>query len=84
MEEEIFALLQNATWDLVPLPFGKLVVGCRVNPDSIVDGLKACLVAKGRTQIYGVGYSETFSLVAKIASIQLFISLAAINQLLLH
>lgn len=29
MEEEMVALQQNCTWELVPLPSGKTVVGCR-------------------------------------------------------
>ena len=38
---------------------------------------KACLVAKGYAQTYGVDYSDLFSLVAKLTSICLFISLTA-------
>lgn len=63
----------NYTWELVPIPFGKSVVGCRwifnvkVNPDEQVDQLKARLVAKGCTQVYGQDYSDIFSPVAKMA-----------------
>ena len=42
-----------------------------------MDRLKARLVAEGYAQTYGVDYFDTFSLVAKLTSIQLFISLAA-------
>ena len=28
MDEELFALHKTCTWDLVPLPHGKSVVGC--------------------------------------------------------
>ena len=34
-------------------------------------------MSKGYTQTYGIDYVESFSLVAKIASVQILISLAA-------
>nr|CAN80247.1 hypothetical protein VITISV_027801 [Vitis vinifera] len=74
MVDEMAALHSNDTWDLVVLPSGKSTVGCRwvyivkVGPDGQVDRLKAHLVAKGYTQVYGSDYGDTFSPVAKIAS----------------
>ena len=53
MVEEIATLHSTSTWDLVILPIGKSPVGCRwvynvkFGPDSRVDRLKVCLVAKG-------------------------------------
>ena len=41
-------------------------------------------MAKGYAQTYGVDYSDTFSPVAKITSVQLFISLVAIHNWDLH
>ena len=46
--------------------------------------MKARLVAKGYAQTYGVDYSGTFSHVAKMTSVRLFISLAATYNRDLH
>ena len=78
MIEEMDALTDNGTWDLVHLPAEKKVISCRwvftvkVNPDGSIARLKARLVA----QTYGVDYSDTFSPVAKMTFVRLFISLA--------
>ena len=56
----------------------------KVNHDSSVARLKAQLVAKGYAQTYGINYSDTFSLVGKMTSIWLFISLTATYHWDLH
>ena len=56
----------------------------KFNPDGPVARLKACLVAKGYAQNYGVDYSDTFSPVAKLTFVRLFISLAASYDWDLH
>ncbi|KAL6311472.1 hypothetical protein AAG906_012053 [Vitis piasezkii] len=90
MLEEIYALEDNHTWKLVDLPQGKKVVGCKwvfavkVNPDGSVARLKARLVARGYAQTYGVDYSDTFSPVAKLNSVRLFISIAASQQWMIN
>jgi hypothetical protein len=53
MDEELSALCKINTWDLVPLPPGKSVVGCRwvykikTNSDRFIERYKASLVVKG-------------------------------------
>ena len=83
MEVEMSALFENAIGSLVTHPLGKTIVGChwvyivKYLPDGFIEHLKARLVAKGYTQTYGVVYAETFSHVAKISYVWIFISLAA-------
>ena len=82
MVEEMQGLDDNGTWDLVPLLTRKKTTGChwvfavKFNPNEFVARLKAHLVTKGYAQTYGVHYSDTFSPIAKLTSIRLFISLA--------
>ena len=81
--EEMDNLTDDGTWDLVRLSAGKKTIGCcwvftvKDNPNGSIAQLKAHFVAKGYAQTYGVDYSNTFSHVAKMTSIRLFISLAA-------
>ena len=84
------ALDDNGKWDLVRLPTRKKAIGCRwvfvikFNPDGSVARLKAFLVVKGYTQTYGVDYSDTFSPIAKLISIHLFVSLTTSHDWDLH
>lgn len=77
------ALEQNRTWDVVSLPKGKNVVGCRwiftlkFNADGTIERPKSRLVAQGYTQQGSVDYLETFSLVAKLTSVKLLLGLAS-------
>jgi hypothetical protein len=82
MQEEYNSLLENQTWDLVPLPSGRKLVRCRwvYRTKSIADGqisrYKARLVAKGFQQVHGIDYDETFTPVANMDSIHLALSIA--------
>ena len=56
----------------------------KFNLDGSIARLKARFFAKGYAQTYKVDYSDTFSLVAKLTSIRLFISLGASYDWDLH
>jgi hypothetical protein len=79
----MIVLEKNHTWELVDLSRGKMIVGCKwvftMNHkfDGLVDRYKACLVAKGYTQTFGIEYQETFAPMANMNLVWVLISLAA-------
>lgn len=83
MQEELTAIKRNQTCDLVDLPEGKKSVGIKwvfktkYKADGTLQKHKDRLVVKGYSQTHGVDFDETFSLVARFETIQVFIALAA-------
>ncbi|GKC98982.1 retrotransposon protein, putative, ty1-copia subclass [Tanacetum coccineum] len=73
----------NQVWCMVDLPPNCKTVGSKwlfkkkTDIDGIVHTYKACLVAKGYTQTYGVDYKETFSPVDDIRAIRILIAIVA-------
>ena len=84
MNEELDALHKNNTWDMVDLPPGQSVVGCRwvykikTKADRSIESYKAHLIAKGFTQEYGINYEETFAHVARLTSVKSLIVMAIV------
>lgn len=80
MLNEMSILHATGTWELVPPPSRKSIVGFRqvyaakVGQDSHVDPLKSHLCCQGVHQIFGLDYRATFSHMAKTAFIRHFLS----------
>ena len=72
------------------LPTGKKAIGCcwvfavKFNPVGSGARLKARLGSKGYAHTYGVGHSDTFSSVAKMTYVRLFISMATTHSWDIH
>ena len=90
MKSEYSSLIKNDTWELVPPPEGKNIVGSRWvlkvkrNEDGSIDRFKARLVAQGYSQVKGVDYEEVFSPVARYTSVRSLLALAIAQDLEIH
>ena len=86
MKEELNALSKNHTWDLVTLPPGKSVVGCKwiyeikTRSDGSIERYRARLVAKGFTEEYGIDYEETFAPIACISFVRALLTVAGASK----
>jgi Reverse transcriptase (RNA-dependent DNA polymerase) len=90
IQEEMRSLSKNHTWDLVDLPKDQKAVKCKwvycikFGADGKPNRFKARLVAKGFTQILGLDYDETFSLVTCLDSIWILLALAMLEDWEIH
>ncbi|MCO5560862.1 hypothetical protein L7F22_014482 [Adiantum nelumboides] len=96
--EGMDALYGDEMWELMPLPKGNGILdasclkarsifdvdGVQHNNDGSVSGYKARLVAKGYAHTYGIDYEETFSTIAKMATVRAVIVLSATKGWILH
>ena len=86
MKEEIDSLINNQTWVLVKLPAGKRALQNKwvyrlKEEDEGKKRYKARLVVKGFGQKKCIDFDEIFSLVVKMTSIRIILSLVAVEDL---
>ena len=90
MKEEMNSMASNRVWDLVELPDGIKVIGCKwvfkTKKDSLdnIERHKARLVAKGFNQREGIDYTETFSPEFKKDYLRIIMALVAHFDFDLH
>jgi hypothetical protein len=90
MKEEYSSLMENNTWELVPLPSNNKHVKCkwilmtRRDIDGYITKYKAWLVAKGFSHVQGIDYEENFAPIAKIDSIRLGLTIATTRKWEVH
>ena len=86
MDAEIEAIERSDTWELTNLPTEAKKVGVKwvyktkFNENGEVDKYKAQLVAKGYTQEHEVDYTEVSAPIARLDTIRVVISLAALKE----
>ncbi|KAL8107641.1 hypothetical protein AgCh_024159 [Apium graveolens] len=90
MNEELQYMKDNDAWDLIELPKGQKLIGCKwvfkTKRDSSgnIKRYKARIVAKGFAQIKGIDYNETFSPISTRDSFRIFMALVAHYDLEIH
>jgi Reverse transcriptase (RNA-dependent DNA polymerase) len=84
------ALLDNQTWDLVPLPAGRKAIKSKwlfkvkYKSDGNVEKFKSRLVILGCMQKSGLDYNEVFSPVCRLESLRMFLAISAALDLHIH
>ncbi|XP_021838980.1 uncharacterized mitochondrial protein AtMg00820-like [Spinacia oleracea] len=90
INSELESIMANQTWELVELPKGGKVIGCKwifkrkLKTDGSVERFNARLVIRGFSQKFGVDYFYTYLPVTKISTIRLLFAIASAYKLLVH
>ncbi|GKE87479.1 retrovirus-related pol polyprotein from transposon TNT 1-94, partial [Tanacetum coccineum] len=83
MREELNQFKRNKVWTLVHVPYGKTIIKIKwifknkMDESGVVINNKARLVAQGFSQQDGIDYDETFSPVARLEGIRIFLAYVA-------
>jgi hypothetical protein len=80
----------NQTWVLVHKPVDRSNVSCRwlfkrkYDSSSLISNFKACLVARGFSQVPDIDYHETFSPVIRLTSLRVLFAIVVHHNLEIH
>eukprot|EP00253_Pinus_taeda_P035264 PITA_35264 len=86
MNEELEHIEKNNTWELVPRPNYKNVIGTKwtfknkLNENGDVSRNKARLVCKGYAQQEGIDFEETFAPVSRLEAMRMFLALSSFQK----
>ena len=87
MNEELDQIENNNTWELVPRPHDKNVIGTKwifknkLNENGDVIRNKSRLVCKGYAKQEGIDFEETFAPVARLEAIRMFLSFSSYQKI---
>ena len=87
MNEELDQIEKYETWELVPRPKDKNVIGTKwvfkneFNQDGQVIRNKARLVCKWYAQVEGIDFEETYAPLARLEAITMFLALSSHKNL---
>jgi hypothetical protein len=90
MNENLDQIKKNGTWELVPRPKNKNVIGTKwvfknkLNEDGQITRNKAKLVCKIYAQIEGIDFEETFAPVTRMEEIRLLLVYACSKNVKLY
>jgi hypothetical protein len=80
VREELKAIADNETWELLDLPVGRKAIGLKwvfkvnKNEAGVVVRHTARLVVKGYSQRQGIDYEEVFAPVARFEAVRMVIA----------
>jgi hypothetical protein len=86
MNEELDQIEKNETWEFVPRPTNKNVIGSKwvyksnMNEQGNIVRNKAILVCKGYAQIEGLYFDETFAPIERLEDIRMFLAYVCHKQ----
>jgi len=86
ISKELTSLEAACTWDVIECPKGVNVIRCKWvfkikrNAAGEINKYKACLIAKGYSQVQGIDYNEMHTPVARLSSLHTILAIATRND----